>query len=110
MTKSALIVVIVLILWPVSLWAETVSAQSPSVEFINQHNSDPALQFSDHSIDVDGQRLHYVSAGTGKLILFYHGFPSYWFMWKNQLLDLATDYRVVAVDGLAPTYQLNPMS
>ncbi|MGB2360144.1 MAG: alpha/beta fold hydrolase, partial [Porticoccaceae bacterium] len=84
------------------------SVESPSVTFINQQISDPALQFSDHSIDVDGQRLHYVSAGSGKLILFYHGFPSYWYMWKNQLLDLAADYRVVAVDGLGANLSAKP--
>jgi len=108
MTGSRVIGVMLLILWSVSLTAEMVPIQSPSVQFINQHNSDPALQFSDHSIDVDDQRLHYVSAGTGKLILFYHGFPSYWYMWKNQLLDLAADYRVVAVDGLGANLSAKP--
>ena len=108
MTGSRVIGAMLLILWSVSLTAEMVPTQSPSVQFINQHNSDPALQFSDHSIEVDGQRLHYVSAGTGKLILFYHGFPSYWYMWKNQLLDLAMDYRVVAVDGLGANLSAKP--
>lgn len=100
--------VVLLLLWPVLLAAEMKSVESPSVTFINQQISDPALQFSDHSIDVDGQRLHYVSAGSGKLILFYHGFPSYWYMWKNQLLDLAADYRVVAVDGLGANLSAKP--
>jgi hypothetical protein len=108
MTIFRIMGVALLLLLSELLAAEMESVDSPSVRFINQQISDPALRFSDHSIDVDGQRLHYVSAGSGKLILFYHGFPSYWYMWKNQLLDLAADYRVVAVDGLGANLSAKP--
>jgi pimeloyl-ACP methyl ester carboxylesterase len=108
MTIFHIIGVALLLLSSVLLAAEMESVESPSVRFINHQISDPALQFSDHIIDVDGQQLHYVSAGSGKLILFYHGFPSYWYMWKNQLLDLAADYRVVAVDGLGANLSAKP--
>ncbi|HXF39728.1 MAG TPA: hypothetical protein VN687_08445, partial [Blastocatellia bacterium] len=33
--------------------------------------------------DVNGVRLHYVTAGKGKLIMFVHGFPEFWYEWKN---------------------------
>ncbi|MGB2566522.1 MAG: alpha/beta fold hydrolase [Porticoccaceae bacterium] len=108
MTFSNTLAAALLLLWPLSLSAEMAPAESPSVKFINQQISDPAQKFSDHYINVDGQQLHYVSAGSGKLILFYHGFPSYWYMWKNQLLDLAADYRVVAVDGLGANLSAKP--
>lgn len=48
--------------------------------------------------DVNGIRLHYVSAGEGKLILFVHGFPEFWYGWKNQLAEFGRDYRAVAPD------------
>ncbi len=56
----------------------------------------PAMQTDAirHSFaDVNGVRLHYASAGVGagtgvgagKLILFLHGFPEFWYAWRNQL-------------------------
>jgi epoxide hydrolase 4 len=48
--------------------------------------------------DVNGVRLHYVSAGTGPLILFVHGFPEFWYAWRKQLLEFGRDHQAVAVD------------
>ncbi len=48
--------------------------------------------------DVNGIRLHYVTEGTGKLILFLHGFPEFWYEWKHQLTEFSQDYQAVAVD------------
>ena len=47
---------------------------------------------------VNGVRLHYASSGHGKLVLFAHGFPEFWYAWKNQLLEFGRDYRAVAPD------------
>jgi len=43
-------------------------------------------------------RLHYVTSGNGKLILFVHGFPEFWYGWKNQLSEFGRDYQAVAPD------------
>ena len=48
--------------------------------------------------DVNGVRLHYVSAGQGKLIMFVHGFPEFWYEFKNQLLEFGKSFRAVAPD------------
>ncbi len=48
--------------------------------------------------DVNGVRLHYVSAGAGPLIIFLHGFPEFWYAWSAQLAEFARDHRVVAPD------------
>ena len=48
--------------------------------------------------NVNGQRLHYVTAGKGKLIIFLHGFPEFWYEWKNQLAEFGRDYQAVAPD------------
>lgn len=48
--------------------------------------------------DVNGVRLHYVTAGKGKLIMFVHGFPEFWYEWKNQLAEFGQDYQAVAPD------------
>jgi pimeloyl-ACP methyl ester carboxylesterase len=48
--------------------------------------------------DVNNIRLHYVTAGKGKLIMFLHGFPEFWYEWKNQLAEFGRDYQAVAPD------------
>ena len=48
--------------------------------------------------DVNNIRLHYVTAGKGKLIMFLHGFPEFWYEWKNQLAEFGRDYEAVAPD------------
>ena len=53
---------------------------------------------TDNYANVNGVRLHYVATGTGPLILFLHGFPEFWYAWKNQLTDFASDHHAVALD------------
>ena len=48
--------------------------------------------------DVNGVRLHYVSQGSGRLIMFLHGFPEFWHEWRRQLDEFGTNYQAVAVD------------
>jgi pimeloyl-ACP methyl ester carboxylesterase len=54
--------------------------------------------------DVNGVRLHYASAGrgaapgAGKLIIFLHGFPEFWYAWREQLVEFGRDYFAVALD------------
>ena len=49
-------------------------------------------------VKVNGVRLHYVTAGKGPLILFLHGFPEFWYEWKNQLIEFSKDHQAVAPD------------
>src|SRR3989338_2800329 len=48
--------------------------------------------------DVNGVRLHYVTAGAGPLIVFVHGFPEFWYMWRRQLEEFARAHQAVAPD------------
>ena len=48
--------------------------------------------------DVNGMRLHYMTSGEGKLIMFAHGFPEFWYMWKHQLSEFGKDHQAVALD------------
>lgn len=47
---------------------------------------------------VNGVRLHYAEAGSGKLMLFLHGFPEFWYAWRAQLEAFGTDHHAVAPD------------
>lgn len=53
-------------------------------------------------------RLHYVEAGKGPLIILYHGFPSFWYSWFDQMEVLKGRYRVIAVDGLGAGHSAKP--
>jgi pimeloyl-ACP methyl ester carboxylesterase len=45
-------------------------------------------------------RFHVVEAGDGPLVVLLHGFPTFWWTWRHQLVSLAAaGYRAVAVDG-----------
>src|SRR6202046_451470 len=48
--------------------------------------------------EVNDVKLHYVEQGKGPLILFLHGFPEFWYAWKNLLPEFAKDHHAVAVD------------
>ncbi len=48
--------------------------------------------------DVNGVHLHYARAGHGPLIVFLHGFPEFWYEWKDQLAEFGSDHTAVAPD------------
>jgi epoxide hydrolase 4 len=54
--------------------------------------------WKDRYADVNGVRLHYVEEGKGPLILFLHGFPEFWYSWKDLLADFGRDHHSVALD------------
>ena len=54
--------------------------------------------FEHEYADVNNIRLHYVTAGKGKLIMFLHGFPEFWYEWKVQLAEFGRGYQAVAPD------------
>lgn len=48
--------------------------------------------------DNHGVNIHYVSLGQGPLIVMIHGFPDFWYTWRNQMVALAPRFQVVALD------------
>ena len=52
-----------------------------------------------HRADINGARLHYVTAGTGGTpILLVHGWPETWWAFRKLIPILAASHRVYAVD------------
>lgn len=49
-------------------------------------------------VDNEGVKIHYVTLGDGPLIVMLHGFPDFWFTWRNQMEALSENYQVVAID------------
>ncbi len=58
------------------------------------------MEFRQRFAGVNGIRLHYMEAGdtSGKLMLFVHGFPEFWYEWRAQLEEFGRDHHAVAVD------------
>jgi len=48
---------------------------------------------------VNGVRLHYAESRSGdELVILLHGFPEFWYSWRNQLPLLGEHFHVVAPD------------
>ncbi|MEM8633641.1 MAG: alpha/beta hydrolase [Pseudomonadota bacterium] len=94
------LVILALAAW---LWmkipvAADMSVSDPAIVHANKActNADYTSAWFEHA----GHKLHYVEAGDGELVLFLHGFPSFWFSFIRQMDAMKDDYRVVAIDGL----------
>lgn len=48
--------------------------------------------------DNNGVKIHYASIGEGPLVVMVHGFPDFWYTWRNQMVALAPHFQVVALD------------
>lgn len=59
---------------------------------------DVAVDVTHHYAELPESTIHYVSRGEGNPILFLHGFPQFWFLWRRQLADLGQDHSVYAAD------------
>lgn len=55
-------------------------------------------QVEDGYADNNGVKIHYVTMGSGPLLIMIHGFPEFWYSWRNQMPALAAQFKVVAVD------------
>ena len=56
------------------------------------HAQNTNAPFQDNYADVNGMRLHYASIGKGPLVLFLHGYPSFWYQWKDQMAEMGKDF------------------
>lgn len=56
------------------------------------------LDVTHQYVDLAEVRLHYVHAGDGPLIVFLHGFPQCWYMYRHQLEEFGRDHLALAPD------------
>lgn len=68
--------------------------------------------FFNRYLDLGKLTLHYVEGGRpvgeAPTIIFYHGFPSFWYSFHLQMAALKDDFHVVAVDGLGANLSSRP--
>lgn len=83
--------------------------ESRALQVINQKAREQGSPlFHESFVETATGTLHFVSAGEGRPVVFYHGFPSFWYAWAPQLLALSTQYRVIAFDGLGSNLSSMP--
>ncbi len=49
----------------------------------------------EHGFAQSGEvKIHYVTRGKGPLLVMIDGFPDYWYTWRNQIPELANQFRI----------------
>lgn len=85
------------VLWMTCASFTPLHAQSDSVVSKPAKITDEEL--GTHGFAVSGDvRIHYVTKGEGPLVVMIHGFPDYWYTWREQIPALSRKYQVVAID------------
>lgn len=55
--------------------------------------------WSHRDVAANGSRFHVADIGSGPTVVLLHGFPTFWWTWRRQLVALAdAGYRAVAMD------------
>jgi pimeloyl-ACP methyl ester carboxylesterase len=60
--------------------------------------------------DVNGVRLHYVTAGSGDAVVLLHGFPQTWRQWRKVIPALARSFTVIAPDYRGAGHSSRPVT
>ncbi len=56
-------------------------------------------EWTHRDIAANGARFHVVDLGSGPAVLLLHGFPTFWWTWRRQVVALAeAGYRAIAMD------------
>jgi len=56
--------------------------------------------FESHYLQLDGHRYHYLDEGRGETLLLVHGNPTWSFYWRELVLRLRSNYRVIVPDHI----------
>ena len=49
-------------------------------------------------IEVNGIKLHTIIAGSGEPLILLHGFPDFWYGWKDVIEGLNQDFKLIVPD------------
>ena len=96
MNRIAFYVIFVLVLSSVSF--PPLQAQSDS-QLPKTSKKTDVDDLGTHGFAQSGDvKIHYVTKGAGPLVVMIHGFPDYWYTWREQIPALAKSFQVVAID------------
>ncbi|XUU60810.1 alpha/beta fold hydrolase [Erythrobacter sp. HA6-11] len=92
---------------PLTASQSTEDSIDPAVELANEMVGETDA-FRSGFIGAGEDRIHYVEAGSGPPIVMVHGFPSFWFVWFDQMAALRQCYRVIAIDAPGANLSAKP--
>ena len=49
-------------------------------------------------VENNGVRIHYAAVGAGPPVVMIHGFPDFWYSWREQMAGLQDQFRLIAID------------
>ena len=49
-------------------------------------------------IETNGIKLHTIMIGSGKPLILLHGFPDFWYVWKNVIMGLKDEFQLIIPD------------
>ncbi len=55
-------------------------------------------EIEERFIETNGIKLHTVIVGTGKPLVLLHGFPDFWYGWKDAMMGLKEDFKLIVPD------------
>ncbi len=67
---------------------------------VQSHDWRSLYPFESHEISVGGHRYHYLDEGDGPVLLLVHGNPTWSFYWREIVLALRGQYRLVVPDHI----------
>ncbi len=71
-------------------------ASDPAVIHANRIGSRP---YTEGFIGKGDGRIHYVATGEGPPVILVHGFPSFWYVWFDQMEAFGACRRMIAIDA-----------
>jgi pimeloyl-ACP methyl ester carboxylesterase len=71
-------------------------ASDPAVAYANRTGSRP---YTEGFIGKGNDRIHYVATGEGTPVILVHGFPSFWYVWFDQMEAFSACRRMIAIDA-----------
>ncbi len=66
-------------------------------------------QWNHKTARVNGINIHYVVHGQGSPVILIHGWPEFWYSWRNQIPALAEHFQVIAPDMRGFGYSDKPL-
>jgi len=72
------------------------AAADPAVDHANRTGSRP---YTEGFIGKGEDRIHYVATGEGPPVILVHGFPSFWYVWFDQMEAFGACRRMIAIDA-----------
>lgn len=74
-------------------------AAATSDPAVNHANRIGTQVYTEGFVGSGKNRIHYVATGAGPTVILVHGFPSFWYVWFDQMEAFGACRRMIAIDA-----------